>query len=263
MVSAGVSAGGAPPSANEDVAPAPSATPGRTIRQLLRQASKAALGTLDPTGAPYVSLVMIATDHAAAPLVLLSDLADHTQNFKRDGRASLLVDGTDGMASPLAGARATIMGRIEPTADRNLRARYLARHEDARGYADFADFALYRIVVERAHLVAGFGQIHWVDAAAVLWPSQSAAPLGAAEAEVLAHMNEDHRDAVGLYATRLLGQPEATWRLTGLDPEGADLQAGTRRCRLWFDKPVADAEAARVEFVRLVKRARQSSPASE
>ncbi len=231
--------------------------PGVTIRHLVRTATTAALGTLDATGAPYVSLVMLASAHDATPLLLLSDLADHTRNFKRDPRASLLVDATQGMASPLAGARATLMGGIEPDAQPLALARYFARHEDARGYAAFADFNLYRLAVERAHLVAGFGRIHWVEAADVLWPADQATPLATAEAEIVAHMNEDHRDAVTLYATRLLGQPEADWLLTGIDPEGADLQAGKRRCRLWFDKPAHDAESARVELVRLARRARQ------
>jgi heme iron utilization protein len=241
--------------------------PGTTVRHLLRTAQQGALGTLDGTGAPYVSLVMLAVDHDASPLLLLSDLADHTRNFKRDPRVSLLVDGTEGMASPLAGARATVMGRIEPAPGPHQQSRYLSRHEDARDYAAFADFNLYRIRIERAHLVAGFGRIHWVEAAAVTWRDAPALPLAAAEAadlplaaaeaDVVAHMNLDHQDAVALYATRLLGQPAGDWRLTGIDPEGADLQAGRRRCRLWFDKPVRDAEGARVELVRLVKRARQ------
>ena len=239
----------------------PSATstpsPGISVRRLLRSADRAALGTLDAEGAPYVSLVMLAVDHDAAPLLLLSDLADHTKNFARDSRVSLLLDGTHGMASPLAGARATLMGRIERATAPHQLQRYIARHEDAAGYAGFADFNLYRVTVERAHLVQGFGKIHWIEGASVRWACAPDLPLAGAEAEVVAHMNADHRDAVQLYATRLLGQPAADWRLTGVDPEGADLEAGRLRARLWFDKAVTDAEGARVELVRLVKRARQ------
>ena len=241
------------------------ATPGTSVRRLLRAADRAALGTIerdgegasDGNGAPYVSLVMLATDHDAAPLLLLSDLADHTRNFARDPRVSLLIDGTHGMASPLAGARATLMGRIERATAPHQLGRYIARHPDAEGYAGFADFNLYAVRIERAHLVQGFGKIHWIDGAEVRWPAGADLPLAAQETEVVAHMYEDHGDAVRLYATRLLGQPEADWRLTGIDPEGADLAAGKARARLWFDKPVRDAEGARVELVRLVKRARQ------
>jgi len=240
----------------EDEKPAP----GTVVRRLLRRRRLAALGTLDAGGAPYVSLVQLAVDHDASPLLLLSDLADHTRNFRRDPRVSLLIDGTAGMASPLAGERATLMGRIARSADRHSLARYLARHPDAEGYAGFADFNLYRVAVERAHLVAGFGRIDWVDGGAVLWPVTAGGTLAAAEAEIVAHMNGDHLDVVQLYAERLLGRPAGGWRLTGVDPEGADLGCGAETGRVWFAKPVADAEAARVELVRLAKQARRLAP---
>jgi putative heme iron utilization protein len=69
-------------------------------------------------------------------------------------------------------------------------------------------------------------------------------------------MNEDHADAVELYATVLLGQPGGGWKLTGIDPEGCDLRLEGRSARLHFDHPMADAEAARMELVRLARKAR-------
>lgn len=231
------------------------AAPGTVIRRLLRSERQAALGTVMADGAAYVSLVMLAVEHDASPLLLLSDLADHTKNLRREPRVSLLIDGTSGMQSPLAGARATIMGRIERRDDARALARYTARHPDAAGYAGFADFNLYRVTVERAHLVAGFGRIHWVDATDVLWP-ETPAKLTAVEAEIIAHMNEDHGDAVQLYAERLLDRPSGPWRLAGIDPEGADLASERGSARLWFDQPVHDAASARVELVRLARRAR-------
>ena len=80
--------------------------PARTIRRLMREQPRVALGTLEAQGgAPYVSLAMVALDHAGRPLLLLSDLADHTRNFQADPRVSLLFDGTAGLESPLTGAR--------------------------------------------------------------------------------------------------------------------------------------------------------------
>lgn len=235
-------------------------TPGTTIRRLLREAMRAGLGTLEVEGGgPYVSLVMIATDPTGAPLLLLSDLADHTRNLKADPRVSLLVDGTLGMSTPLAGARATVQGRIERSDRAEDRARYVARHAEAEMYLGFKDFNLYRVSVERAHLVAGFGRIHWVPAADVLLPPEATLRLAAAEAGIVAHMNEDHSDAVQLYAQRLLGRSGGGWRMCGVDPEGADLVRAGEIARLWFEAPVADAEACRAELVRLVRQARQTT----
>jgi putative heme iron utilization protein len=234
---------------------------GLTVRRLMRRLTRVSLATVEAEGgAPYASLAMVALDHDAAPLLLLSDLADHTRNLKADPRASLLFDGTADRAVPLAGERASVQGRVERVHDEpRLLARYVARHPDAAAYASFGDFNLYRMTVERAHLVAGFGRIRWVPAELVLHDA-SGADLAAAEAGIVAHMNDHDGDAIRLYVERLLALGDGGgWRMTGVDPEGADLrrEPGGEVARLPFDKPVRDAEGARAELVRLVERARQ------
>jgi hypothetical protein len=234
--------------------------PAATVRRTARSVSRAALGTLlrETGGAPYVSLVNVATDHAGAPLLLLSDRADHTRNPADDERASLLFDGTAEREDPLAGERVTLQGRLRPSDEPRHRSRYLARHPAATGYAEFKDFHFYRMTVERAHLVAGFGRIRWLEAAAVL--VEPAPALIAHEADIVRHMNEDHQDALDAYAQGLLGLDGTGWRLTGVDPEGADLRQGTRTARLRFRQPESDPEGARAELVRLARLARSRLP---
>jgi hypothetical protein len=230
--------------------------PAATVRHTARSVPHAALGTVlrGAGGSPYVSLVNVAIDHDGAPLLLLSDLADHTRNLAVDERASLLFDGTGEREDPLARERATLQGRLRRSGDPRQRSRYLARHPAATGYADFRDFQFYRMAVERAHLVAGFGRIHWLEAAAVL--VEPAPALIAHEADIVRHMNQDHREALDAYAQGLLGLGGTGWRLTGVDPEGADLRHGARTARLTFRQPVSDAESARAELVRLARLAR-------
>jgi putative heme iron utilization protein len=243
---------------------APAETPAATIRRLVRSLDRAYLATLgradgQAAGEPYASLVLAACLQDASPVLLISTLADHTKNLLADPRASLLFDGTAGLADPLTGARAGLQGRLVRDDGEAARARYLARHPGAAMYAGFKDFAFWRMEIRAAHLVAGFGRIHWLDAAAVRDDVTDAAALVAAEREVVAHMNADHAEAVQLYTTRLLGRSGDGWVLTGVDPEGADLRRGGEVARLAFDKRAADAEAARVELVRLVKRARTAT----
>lgn len=234
-----------------------------TTRRLMRAVARGALGTVlrGTEGQPYVSLVLVASDHDGAPILLLSDLADHSKNLTGDDRASLLLDGSGERGDPLAGARLTLQGRLGKCADERLRARYLARHPSAEMYVDFSDFAFYRLVVERAHLVAGFGRIHWLDAADIL--VEPTAGLIEREAEIIDHMNQDHADALQLYAQRLLGLAGDGWRLTGIDREGCDLRLEHRTARLSFDRPVADAESVRAELVSLAKRARAMPPSRQ
>ena len=214
-----------------------SLSPALTIRRLMRSLPRAALGTVlrQQDGAPYVSLVMAAVDHDAAPLLLLSDLADHTRNIKVDPRISLLFDGTVDATVPLAAERATVQGqavRIDKVG--REAARYVSRHPDAQSYLSFGDFNLYRVEVSSAHLVAGFGRIHWIDGKDVTFDTTGAGELALAEVEIVEHMNDDHADAVQLYASRLLQRHGEGWRLTGLDPEGCDLAREGASARLWF-----------------------------
>lgn len=234
--------------------------PPAAARHLVRALDRATLAS-SMDGWPYASLVLVAAAHDASPLLLISRLAQHTTNLAADSRASLLFDGTAGLDDPLTGARVTVLGRLEPDDDPRQKARFVARHPSAELYAGFADFALWRLSIERAHLVAGFGRIHWVDGPALRYDASEAAALAEAEPDIVAHMNNDHADAVELYATRLLGRSGGGWRLTGVDPEGADLRRGGETARLDFAKPVRDAEQARVELVRLVKQARATDRA--
>lgn len=236
----------------------PSLDVGVRVRRLMRASDRASLATRLVDGDwPYASLAMTATAFDASPLLLLSDLAEHGKNLAADARASLLFDGTRGLANPLTGLRATAVGRIAPVADDALLARYVRRHPDAEMYSGFKDLRLYRLSVERVHAVAGFGAIHWIPGGAVLSPAGQTADLAAAEADVVSHMNDDHGEAVGLYATKLLKLPAGEWRMTGIDAEGIDLRSGGAVARLDFDQPIANPEEARKELVRLVKLARQ------
>lgn len=241
-------------------------SPAVRARRVIRAADRAVLATClrdarelpGAAGWPYPSLVLVACDHDATPLLLISRLADHTRNMAADARVGLLFDGTAGHADPLAGPRVSVLGRAVPSDVPRQRDRFLARHPAAARYAGFADFGLWRVAVERAHLVAGFGSIHWIEGRDLLLNTGTALPLIEREADIVGHMNADHADAVDLYATALLGQSGGGWRLTGIDPEGCDLRRGAAVARLDFEAPVSDADAARAELVRLVKRARRT-----
>lgn len=140
--------------------------PAAQARTLMANASTATLGTIArDNGWPFTSLVLIGADRHGMPILLLSDLAEHSRNIAADNRVSLLIDGTAGLDNPLTGPRLTLLGGAARRADRDHRERYLARHPSAAQYADFGDFAFYEIAVERGHLVAGFGRIDWIPGA--------------------------------------------------------------------------------------------------
>ena len=246
---------------------------GNQVRALLHAAARASLATAmapgdgpaaEPAaaGAPYASLVAPAPDMAGVPLLLLSELAQHTRNLAADPRASLLVDGTAGYDVPLAGPRASLQGRLRLDDTSATRGRYLRWQPQAAQYAELTDFRIYRLELTRAHLVAGFGKVHWLAPAALQRNIQDAAALVAREADIVAHMNSDHLDALADIAGALLGGPrpdDGAWTLAGVDPDGADLARGPDRLRLDFAARATDAEGCRRALVHATHQARQRS----
>jgi putative heme iron utilization protein len=232
--------------------------PSAAVRKLLRESRSGALATLVPdSGAPYCSLVNVASAADGAPLLLISRLALHTRNIATDARVSLMLDERR-EGDPLQGARVTLMGRAAVTEDESDIRRYLARQPESEMFAGFADFAFYRIAIDSAHLVAGFGRIVDLKPADILLDLSGADELIAAEAEAVAHMNADHADSVRLYATRLLGAPDGEWRCAGFDPEGMELQNGRIALRLVFPQRVNGAGPLRAMLKELANDARNA-----
>jgi putative heme iron utilization protein len=227
-------------------------------KKLLREGRSGALATLMAgSGDPYCSLVNVASAPDGAPLLLLSKLAVHTKNVLADSRASLMLDERK-EGDPLQGARVMLMGRLGATGEPAARAAYLRRQPEAEMFADFADFAFYRMVIGRAHLVAGFGRIVDLTAQDVLTDTAGAEALIAAEADAIAHMNADHAEALRLYATKLLGGPDGDWKCVGIDPEGIELQQGRMALRLFFPQRVTGPGPLRAVLKDLAEKARAS-----
>ena len=239
--------------------PTPDFNPSGLAKSLLRRSRQGALATLMAgSGDPYCSLVNVASHPDASPILLISRLALHTVNILADSRVSLMLD-ERAEGDPLEGARIMLAARAEEVSQdhaRVFRRRYLNAHPSAEAFVDFKDFAFFRIRPSGAHLVAGFGRIIDLKPEQFLTDLSGAEGLLQAEPGAVEHMNEDHREAMNLYATRLLGADSADWRCTGCDPDGIDMQAGNRTLRLDFPERVTSGTDLRKMLVRLAGKAR-------
>jgi putative heme iron utilization protein len=231
----------------------------KIARLLLRRSRQGALATLlAGSGDPYCSLVNVASHADGSPILLISRLAWHTRNLLSDSRVSLMLD-ERAAGDALEGARIMLAGHAEPVAGDQavpLRQRYLSAHPSAAAFVEFKDFGFFRINPTGAHLVAGFGRIVDLKPEQFLTAIDDAAALLEAEAAAIAHINADHRDAINLYATGLLGAEPADWRCAGCDPDGMDLQAGSTTLRLEFQQRVTAPDGLRQTLKELADQAR-------
>lgn len=232
--------------------------PAFEARRLIRAARSATLAT-QAGGQPFASLVTPAAAPDLSPLLWLSTLSEHTRQLRAEPRCALLFVGPAEELNPQTAPRVTLTGLAEPVPEAEaaaLKPRWLARHPYAALYADFADFALWRVRPGGALLVGGFARATRLRLGDLLPDPAAVAAIAAAEAGIIAHMNQDHADAVAVIAENLLGQAPGPWRVVAVDVDGADLAEGERVCRLGFSAPVAGPEGVRAELVRAVREAR-------
>jgi putative heme iron utilization protein len=206
--------------------------------------------------------VALATNQHGAPLTLISTLAVHTTNIHADARASLMLDrrtDSDPSNDPMTRGRISLTGRMVKTQEQVERERFLRYHPDASFYADFADFAFYRFEIEHCHLVAGFGRIVDLTAVDLLDPLDDAHDLMSAEAEIVEHMNEDHADAIDLYAQHFADAVGEGFRCAACDPAGLVLARGTETLWVPFPRRIVSPNVLRMALKTMAEEARIAS----
>lgn len=231
--------------------------PHAAARRMLRAARVGTLAT-QAEGQPFAGLVSPATAADLSPLLLLSDLSEHTKHLRRDPRCALLVAGASAEANPQTIPRVTFTATATIDDAPDLRARYLAVHPYAALYAGFGDFHLWRLEPAHGFYVGGFARartLRWADVA----PSAAAvATLAAAAPDIVGHCNADHPDALAVIAAA-----PGAWRMVGVDADGCDLASDPEGVvlRIGWPRPAATPDDVRRALILLARRAREAAAA--
>ena len=246
--------------------PAPEPSHAERARTLVAGQTRGALATLalDPPGTPFGSVVTYGLDERGRPVSFVSTLAEHTRNLLADPRASLLVaeavhDGSD----PLAGGRATLLGRLEHVADEDAeaaKAAYLVANPQAF-YVGYGDFLCVRLEILSIRYVGGFGRMSWVDADG--YAQAEPDPLAPHAGGIIAHMNADHAGAMVELCHAYAGRVDVSAaRMTAVDRYGCEVVAdvtGPRQqaaFRVGFRTPQTAPDGVRKELVGMLHAAR-------
>jgi len=214
-------------------------------------------------GWPVASMVVPAIDIDGTPILLISDLADHTRHLKSDNRLSLLFTGTDrtdGRATAIEtdNPRLTLFGRAVQDSTETTRARYLIANPDAAQYADFGDFGFYRIAMEAAYWVGGFGKQRRLSGAQFIVDDCPALING--HDNIIDHMNADHLDALADIVGHYTDHPkDLGWQMVAIDCDGMDLAVEhpeSPNIRIEFPNTIRTPSDAREILVEMCKKSR-------
>lgn len=226
----------------------------RQARELFRAARSGVLSShsVKLPGFPYGSALPHVTDHEGRPVILVSELAEHTHNIETDSRVSFLVSasGPALQASP----RAALLGRARTLdAGAGLRARYLRFFPEHAQYLDMGGFCFWSIEPAQVRLIEGFGSLHWVPGDAYL---ASPGEVPELETSVLEHMNRDHRDALLVYCRHAHGMAPQQAEMIGIDCDGFDVRSDSQLLRFRFEQSITTGAQARAALAAQARAAR-------
>jgi putative heme iron utilization protein len=233
----------------------------RTLMYLGRIGSLSTVSRKQP-GFPFGSVMPYGLDQRGRPIFLISTMAMHTQNLQADPRASLLVTQNDAGGDPLGASRVTLVGEVLPLPKSDLaeaRKLYLASYPNSKYWVDFEDFSFYRMDLVDIYYVGGFGVMGWV--AASEYDCSQPDPLADSMAEIIQHMNTDHKDALVLLAGKFAGIEPQEATMVAVDRLGfharLKTQEGMRGARIAFLREVNNPAEARMVLVEMAQQARR------
>ena len=232
-------------------------------RTIAASTNTGTLATLTTDGDPWASFLTYGL-LGGAPVLCVSNLAEHGRNLAADPRASISIVAPQRDADPLASGRVTLAGAVEePTGEKRAAARdaHLSAVAAAKYYIDYSDFSLWVLRVRRVRWVGGYGRMD--SATGEAYDRAEPDPVSPRSDAVLAHLNGDHAEAVVAMARRLGGYPDTTAATcTGADRYGLDLRVVTPRgvayTRVGYQTPIDSIDELRSATVELTHRARQA-----
>jgi putative heme iron utilization protein len=229
-------------------------------RTIAASTNTGTLATLTASGDPWASFVTYGL-LGGAPVLCVSQLAEHGRNLRHDPRASLAIVAPNVESDPLANARITLAGKVEGPADDELRAAreaHLAAVTAAKHYINYSDFSLWVLRVERVRWVGGYGRMD--SASGEDYAHATPDPVRTQANSAIAHLNADHTESLRTIARSLGGYPDTeSAACTGIDRYGLDLRVVTPRgvayTRVGFAAPITTSDELRGATIELVRRA--------
>ncbi len=234
-------------------------------RQLLRNCELGVLSTHSKAcdGFPFGSVSTFMSTHEGDIVFYISDLAQHTKNIQHKAEMCFTVfPGCSSLGNqpddPNAGARLSLIGSAEMMSEDQQQAiseRFFRLYPDSRKYQKAHSFNFFKMTVERARYIGGFGDIHWFSDQE--WRLNTPAWSGS-ELDMIKHMNEDHVDAMMAICHSKAGIDSESVEMLAINPDGAFY-----RCQhhdaifIEFDEFAYDGNSVRQLLVKQTQQARQ------
>jgi len=121
--------------------------------------------SLSESGYPFGSITPYIISNDGDIAILISHLAEHTHNIEANPKVSLTIFDPNDSDNPSAGARITCLANVtQADNEAELRKAYLHQFPESEIILELPGFHFYLLKLKKIRLVAGFGQVKWIDA---------------------------------------------------------------------------------------------------
>ena len=166
---------------------------------VLRNCNSGILSTISKKNKdyPFGSFTTFITGRDRKIYFYLSDIAQHTINFKNNSRACLTISrNKDDNYDVQNCQRLTLMGDIKNVPKENLqycKNKFFFIFPESKKYLKFHGFNFYQLEINSVRWIGGFGKIAWLDL--VNW-KKFQPKWKESENSIVNHMNKDHSNSI-------------------------------------------------------------------
>ena len=115
-------------------------------------------------GYPFGSITPYIVTEDGDLAIYISELAEHTRNIRQNNKVSLTIYQQPDQHNPGSGSRITCLADALLATDQAvLQQQYAQQIPDAELTLSLPGFEFYRLHPKRIRLIAGFGQIKWLE----------------------------------------------------------------------------------------------------
>jgi hypothetical protein len=236
----------------------------RNALRLLLSRDNGILSThsIDVPGYPFGSLTPYCLDHRFNPVILISNIAQHTKNINANPKVCLTVSEETGDSEKQAFGRYTYIGDVEwlerDSDDfQSVSSRYFRYFPSSRNYLTAHDFNFCRIKLVRGRYIGGFGEIFWLEKKQL----KVVNPFAETEEQmIINHMNDEHFDSLINYCSHYKNiqvEKDDPLFMVGVCQFGFDLLWKGRRLFFPFEKEARDVMEVRERMVHMSKESRK------
>jgi len=232
----------------------------RDVLELLHSETTGILSThsLELNGYPFGSVTPFCLDDNFNPIILVSEIAQHTKNMIKDNKVSLTITESGEEEEKQSLGRYTCLAdafKIEKTSDEYdvISETYLRHYPQAKHYFEAHNFNFFRLNFVKGRFIKGFGKIHWIEK--VGFPKNNNLDAEA-RTSILSHMNADHQRALRHYLKAYKGievKDDDMVNMIGIYQFGFDLLVNKKQFHFATEGELTDVDSARKILVEMSK----------